>query len=245
MRNAEYSQGLSTAIWSGFMSRETAERQLPFPHVIIDNYFPTEIAKKLESQFPDYEDPDWWVYDNSLENKKTLNNWARFPAETYKAFQKMCTEEPGSTIADYGLHGGGWHISTKGGNLNTHLDYQIHPKLGLERKMNLIVYLSSDWVPAHGGRLGFWSGSAEEPKELVKVIEPRFNRAVMFDTSQNSWHGMVEPYIGTFRKSLAVYYLCEPREGGGDREKALFSARKGQGDEVRALIERRLRGEYT
>ena len=46
---------------------------------------------------------------------------------------------------DYGLHGGGWHMHGTGGNLNVHKDYSVHPKLGLRRKLNLIVYLSEDW----------------------------------------------------------------------------------------------------
>jgi len=28
-----------------------------------------------------------------------------------------------------------------GGNLNPHLDYSIHPKMGLQRKLNVIIYL--------------------------------------------------------------------------------------------------------
>ncbi len=213
----------------------------PFPHIIIDNYFLPEIAKQLEAEFPAYDDPEWYAYNNALENKKTLNDWSRFPAETYKAFQNLCQNVPANNVvADYGLHGGGWHISANGGNLNPHLDYELHPKLGLQRKFNAIVYLSSDWVPEHGGRLGFWKDG-----EMVKAIDPLFNRCVIFDTSQNSWHGMAEPYVGTLRKSIAVYYLCAPEEDGGTRTKAFFAPRPGQGEEVRALIERRLRGEYV
>jgi hypothetical protein len=44
---------------------------------------------------------------------------------------------------DPGLHGGGWHMHGAGGNLNPHLDYSIHPKSGLMRKLNIIIYLSN------------------------------------------------------------------------------------------------------
>jgi hypothetical protein len=32
-------------------------------------------------------------------------------------------------VADLGLHGGGLHSHARGGKLNVHLDYDIHPKL--------------------------------------------------------------------------------------------------------------------
>ena len=32
-----------------------------------------------------------------------------------------------------------------GGNLAIHLDYSIHPKMNLQRKLNLILYLEEDY----------------------------------------------------------------------------------------------------
>jgi hypothetical protein len=53
----------------------------------------------------------------------------------------------------------------------------------------------------------------------------------MFDTTQNSWHGISRKLIvpdGVFRKSLAIYYLTEPPFGTDPREKALFAPRDEQ-----------------
>jgi hypothetical protein len=147
---------------------------------------------------------------------------------------------------DPGLHGGGWHIHGSGGNLNPHFDYSIHPKVGLQRKLNIIIYLSSDLQDSHGGYLGLWSHDLEanQPKELVKSIQPKFNRAVIFDTTQNSWHGLSKPLIqpnGIYRKSLAVYYLTDPPPNVDKRERALFAPRDEQkGNKyVEELIQRR------
>ena len=202
-------------------------------HYIIDNYFDKETALKLESEFPDYNDPAWFVYDNAIENKKTLNSWERFPPTTYKIFHELCS----TGNADFGLHGGGWHIHANDGNLNPHLDYEVHPKLGLKRLQNLIIYLSSDYKPEYGGFLGFW-----EDGKLVKSIEPKFNRAVIFDTP-GCWHGLATKFTGTYRKSIAVYYLGEKGEG---RTRALYAPREDQkGDkEIEALITRRAEGKY-
>ena len=224
----------------------------PFPHLVLDNFFDDELAHELAADFPDYDSPVWHTYENAIEVKKTLNNWHHFsPAlykfftdinsrECYRIFERLthCTLYP-----DHGLHGGGLHIHGAGGRLNTHLDYSIHPKLGLERRLNLIVYLNAQWQDSWGGALGFWRDDGGKPGELVKSIAPLFNRAVIFDTT-NAWHGLPEPITcppGQHRKSLAVYYLCQPREGAVQRNRALFAPTEAQAGDaaVMELIERR------
>ena len=92
---------------------------------------------------------------------------------------------------------------------------------------NIIIYLNSSWKPKWGGNLGLWSNESEKkPGNLVKEIEPKFNRAVLFDTTQNSWHGLPNPLKcpkNQYRKSLAVYYLCDPPRKVSKRGKALFA----------------------
>ena len=228
----------------------------PFDHCVIDDFFDREIALKLESEFPNFESEIWHQYDNAIEVKKVCNNWNVFPSLTYQAFSYLNSLEfleqllaglPISTrlYNDIGLNGGGWHIHKTGGKLNTHLDYSVHPKLGLQRKLNLIVYLNSSWQEDWGGALGFWSNeSAKKPGKLVRQILPKFNRAVLFDTTQNSWHGLPDPLKcpqNEYRKSLAMYYLCDPPAGVDERGKALFAPAVDQMDdeEVAELIERR------
>ena len=46
----------------------------PFDHCIIDNFFDFAFAKKLESEFPDFNSNLWHIYDNAIEIKKTSNN---------------------------------------------------------------------------------------------------------------------------------------------------------------------------
>lgn len=111
-----------------------------------------------------------------------------------------------------------------GGSLNPHLDYSIHPKLPLQRKLNLIVYLSQDLKETHGGHFGLWTGE-NSPDTLVKEIAPKFNRAIIFDTTQNSWHGLSRECVapdGIYRKSIAIYYLTDLPEHADTRSRALF-----------------------
>ena len=228
---------------------------IPFHHTIVENFFTDELAQKLESEFLDYNSSKWFVYKNQIEDKKALNDWNVFPKNTYKVlahlnspeFLKKLSQLVGTELhSDIGLNGGGWHIHGPGGNLNPHLDYSIHPKLELQRKVNIIVYLSQDLKEEHGGHLGLWTNDEVnfQPEALVKEIVPKFNRAVIFDTTQNSWHGMsrilAQP-LGIYRKSLAIYYLCTPPQDVDTRGRALFAAREGQKEdiEVKELIKAR------
>lgn len=202
----------------------------PFWHAIADDCL--QEADEIAAEFPHQDDPCWFRYDNPLEIKQTCNNWQRFGPATYRALTTLAglADQFGALIgehiiADYGLHGGGLHQHGKGGKLNVHLDYNIHPKLNLQRRLNVIVYLTPDWDEDWGGHLGLYDGR----KKLVKEITPAFNRAVIFDT-RGSWHGLPEPIDcpdNVTRNSLAMYYLCQP--GITDnRQRALYAPTKEQ-----------------
>ena len=225
----------------------------PFNFSVLDNFFDTETAKKLSREFPEYDSSEWHVYKNAIENKKTLNNWNAFPSLTYSVFNFLCSSEFVDLIScqigeklypDIGLHGGGWHIHSNGGNLNPHLDYSIHPKLKLQRKINLIVYLSEHMTDQMGGEFGMWSHNNQGPADLIESVPPLFNRAVIFDTTQNSWHGMVSQVScppNIYRKSIAVYYLCDVSVNAKSHQRALFAPREEQkgSRKVKELIKKR------
>ena len=105
--------------------------------------------------------------------------------------------------------------------------------MGLMRKLNIIIYLSQDLEDQHGGHLGLWDHDSLKngPGALVKEVQPKFNRAVLFDTTQNSWHGIsrrLSQPDDIFRKSFAVYYLIDPPLNTNQRERALFAPRADQ-----------------
>lgn len=230
----------------------------PIDHIIIDDFLSIEKAKELSNEFPTFDSSVWFYYNNPLENKKTCNDYHKFPPETYRFFKYLNSPEFVEYICnitgikklypDYGLHGAGWHMHGQGGKLNVHLDYNIHPKLKLQRKLNLIYYLTEDWDSKWGGGLELWSHNLEtnEPKDLVKVIENKFNRAILFDTTQNSWHGFATPLIcpeNVYRKSIAMYYLIDPPENTTPRMRALYSPSSDQknNSEIKKLIEERVK----
>lgn len=227
----------------------------PFDHCVIDNFFDKDFASILEGEIPDYDSDNWFYYNNSIEHKKTQNSWEKFPENTYRVFSELQSSRITDRLSrlldckvyvDHGLHGGGWHIHGVGGNLNPHFDYSIHPKMKLERVFNIIIYISSDMRPEHGGHLGLWEHDSvnQQPGRLVKEIAPIFNRAVLFNTTQKSWHGMSRTLAvteGIYRKSLAIYYLRDPAPDTDARGRALFAPREEQRGDPAVLETIRLR----
>ncbi len=235
--------------------RERWQASQPFHHLVLDQFLREEILASVVAEFPDFDGDAWRRYENAIEIKKLQNHWDKFGPTTYRLFTYFNSRAfidqlellVGCKLyADYGLNGGGLHSHKRGGKLNTHLDYSIHPKLRLERRLNLLIYVTPDWQDAWGGQLGLWEHDAAKnaPGALRETISPSFNRAVLFDTTQHSWHGLPEPILcpeGITRNSLAVYYLCDPRPEAVARGKALFAPYKEQAEdpEVLELIRKR------
>ena len=177
--------------------------QKPFPYAIVDNFFKKSIAKKLEKEFLNYNDKNLHVYNNYCEIKKSCNNWNLFPPLTYKVFTILNSDKMikliskklkiSKIIPDYGLNGGGWHLMYKNGKLNPHLDYDLHPKIYLQRKFNLIIFLTSGWKKNWGGSTCFYSKNNIKkslPGKIAAKIYPKFNRALIFDVTKYGWHSV-------------------------------------------------------
>ena len=217
-------------------------KKIPFNYCIIDNFFNNKIANELSHLFPKYNSNIWHEYKNKIEIKKTCNNWNSFDKLTYSIFLELNSDifvkllskkMKINLISDPGLHGGGWHIHSNKGNLNPHIDYSVHPKIDFQRRINLIIYLEKNYKTRYGGHLGLWSHDAKnnQPGKLIKEVFPKFNRAIIFDTSQNSWHGLsriVSLPRNIYRKSIAVYYLSKLKKNHLKNQRALFAPRENQ-----------------
>lgn len=228
----------------------------PFHYVIVDDFLPDHHARSIAESIPEYDSQFWnCSYNNPLEKKKACNDWNRFSPFQYTLFHNLLGKEflkeverligDSKLIPDYGLHGGGFHIHKTGDKLNLHLDYVTHPKTLYKRKLNIIYYLTPEWDPAWGGGLQFWTHDLQtnKPKTLATTIENKFNRLIIFDVSDNAWHGFPEPITcpeGIYRKSAAVYYLKGDGEPD-DRKRAKYVPTKEQETDpvILELIEQR------
>ena len=223
----------------GMLRRKFQDAQ-PFPHIVLDNFLDLSIAKVAESVFPKPSDAIWYEYENPLEKKLACNDLAKMPKpladiieslnDSYVA--KLLSQISGinGLMSDPLLHGGGLHCITSGGKLDIRLDYSIHPKTGLERRVNLIIFLNKRWKKEYGGYLEFWD---DQVKHCIKKVAPIYNRAIIFRTSDVSYHGHPEPLTcppEVFRKSLALYFMTEPRIDTKQRHRVLFVKRPNDPD---------------
>ena len=109
------------------------------------------------------------------------------------------------------MWGGGIHRIKRGGFLKIHSDTNFHPDFNLDRRLNLLLYLNKNWNDKYGGELELWD---KKMKKCVKKIAPLFNRAVIFSTDDNSYHGHPDPLNcpeNVVRQSLALYYYSHGR----------------------------------
>ena len=109
-------------------------------------------------------------------------------------------------IPDPYFLGAGFHEIGQGGHLSVHVDFNHHKVMNLERRINVLIYLNKDWDKTCGGQLELWN---KDVSKSVKSVVPAFNRCVIFNTTDWSYHGNPEPVkhpAGVTRKSIALYY---------------------------------------
>ena len=220
---------------------EQYRRAQPYPHVVIDDFLPADLADELAAEFPDPCATFWHQFPGQEQrNKRQVSDDSRIPpglraliyALNGGQFIGLLEKLTGiaSLASDANLVGGGLHQTTGGGKLDVHIDYSHHPRNRLCRRLNLLLYLTPEWQDAWGGDFELW-----DPKvtKCIKRVAPTFNRLVVFSTSPTSQHGQPEPLTcppGVGRKSIALYYYSNgrPEEAGPVAEhNTIFRARPG------------------
>ena len=192
----------------------------PMPHIVIDDFLDTEQLDAVLSEFQAFEATDWINYVHFNEKKRGFNRFDEFPPRikamidelNSKKFTDFLTQLTGiaDLHSDESLEGGGMHQSFRGGFLNIHADFvSHHHKLNWRRRLNILIYLNKDWDDTWGGHLEFWD---KDMKRCVEKIAPVFNRCVVFNTDQTSYHGHPELLNcppDQSRRSIALYYFTE------------------------------------
>jgi hypothetical protein len=187
----------------------------------------------------------WHKYNNPLEKKYAKDNIKNLPNCLKDFFYLLSTNEITSSFSDLSsiqnlecdpyLHGAGLHAHPRGGTLHMHLDYEKHPFIEKERRLNVILYMSKDWKEEWNGETQLWDKNMEKCIVKSPVV---FNTAIIFKTNDISWHGLPDKIMcpeGVLRKSIAYYYVSPivatsdekkiGNDGSGYRTKATFTKR--------------------
>ena len=194
----------------------------PFKHCVIDDFFDNSIANELFESFPPLNDEIWEKSnDKDIEIKYRTKFQSEFdvPDGLILAFRlfnssnflKAISKVFGipKLLPDPFYSGGGLNVTEKGGLLDVHVDGNYHDASGLNRRVNIILYLNPGWENGWGGEFGLYN---ENGTELIKKVDPIFNRLVIFDTHDKSFHGLPEPLNfpdGKNRKSIILYYYTK------------------------------------
>ena len=223
----------------------------PFPHVIVDNFFDPALLDRILSEFPRPGEIKWRRFDNEREIKIASNDERNFGpttrlflyhlnSMTFLEFLGRVTGIAG-LISDPGFEGGGLHQIEPGGKLGVHVDFNKHSRYGLDRRLNLLLYLNKDWREEYGGHLELWD---REMAGCGAKILPLFNRMVIFATTDFTYHGHPDPLRcpeGMTRKSLALYYFTNgrPQEEKSGFHSTMFRARPAE--DFKVTFRQRLR----
>ena len=216
----------------------------PFPNISFDNFFNPEYLSTVLDEFPDLQKKkDVIKYQNTKE-VKFAGKGERFFGEETTRFMHFLNSEPflmflqiltgieEPLIGDPYFIGAGQHEIKKGGLLKIHADFNKHQKIGIDRRINVLVYLNKDWKEEYGGFFELWD---ENMEKCEKKILPTFNTMAIFSTTDFSYHGHPDPLNcpdGRSRKSLALYYYSNGRPAheviqGQEEHSTLFKARAG------------------
>ena len=129
------------------------------------------------------------------------------------------------------------HEIKSGGYLKVHTDFNKHPNLALDRRVNILIYLNKNWKEDYGGDLQLWDKNMEN---CEKRIFPIFNKMVIFSTNDYSNHGHPDPIRcpnDISRRSIALYYFSKGRPNNelnpeNIKNKTYFKNRAGYANET-------------
>ena len=146
-----------------------------------------------------------------INNEALMGNQTRLLFATMRSprFVRFLEKMSGidGLVPDPAYEGSGIHITTRGGHLQVHSDFNhLGADLKWHRRLNIFVFLNHDWEDAYGGHLELWDRNLTR---CAQRVLPTMNRFVAFSSTDFSYHGHPVPLAappGRMRRSVAMYY---------------------------------------
>lgn len=229
----------------------------PFPHIVLENFLPTDLIGGLVEHFPKERLASDVVFDAGYagHHKRQVlpadcDDFCRrtfdfFNSQPFLEFLEGLSSIEG-LLPDPYFMGGGFHEIGRGGKLGVHADFRINDRLHLSRRMNVIIYLNENWQDEYNGALELWS---RDMKMRVKSVLPVINRCVIFNTDADSYHGHPDPLTtpdGVVRRSVALYYYTASKAVYDEvpNVSTMYAARPGEDAQNRREAAQLRRDQY-
>ncbi|WP_138998175.1 acyltransferase family protein [Rhodococcus zopfii] len=229
--------------------RRQARTAEPFPHILLDDFLDPDFAREVLRSWPSFSDArkvGKEFRSINERNKIQVTDSQLFPPALVELEQALASPEFLDAVSsifgipdllpDAELVGGGLHQTGPRGRLDVHIDFNFIEDRKLHRRLNILIYFNEGWLPEWGGRLELWNSDVSR---CVRSIEPVFNRCVIFETSEISYHGVTEVACpaDTVRRSFAGYYYTEAAPAGwnGQLHSTVFKARPRESVKARVM----------
>lgn len=206
--------------------RSSYQAAKPFRHICLDGFLESAQAERLLAEFPPF-DPKLAMNEMGEVGGKAVNTDLRGIGPAYREFfDYMCSRSFLDAMSDMlgvpdlmfdpTMYGGGTHENLAGQELDPHIDFNYDPVRRLHRRMNLLIYLNKEWDLSWGGGIELHSDPRDWDHDQVKTFNCEFNRGVIFETNEHSWHGferirLPEAKRGLSRKCISVYLYTRSR----------------------------------
>ncbi len=207
--------------------RQEFQLNQPFRHVVMDSFLEPGFCDRLLADFPAFDERKAVNELGEVGRKAVVPDLDRI-GPSYAQFDRLMRAREflafvgqisgiANLVYDPAYVGGGTHENLDGQELDAHVDFNYHPTKPLHRRLNLIVFLNPEWLECWGGCLEL----SEDPwlpaqPEHVRTVVPIANRAVLFETTEKSWHGfkrirLPDEKRRLSRRSIAVYFYSADR----------------------------------
>lgn len=229
-----------------FENKQKYLKAQPFPHIVIDNLIDKEILSNIQEGFPDLSEMEGTErHSGSTDEKLASPRGRKFQtpliasllaflnSSEFIDFLQDLTSIKEPLIPDPHFVAGGLHQVRRGGFLKIHTDFCKNHYTKLDRRINVLLYLNKNWPEEYGGHLEFYD---KEMSECRQRILPTFNRMVIFNTNDFTYHGHPDPLTcpeDRTRNSLAIYYYSNGRPTNEIRTRlqnqfTIYKARPGE-----------------